>query len=46
MPRGLESQHTSRYYFARSGKKQSARLWTKLTVACDTASHRQHRSQQ
>jgi transposase len=36
---GLESQHTSRYYFARSGKKQSARLWTKLTVVCDTASH-------
>jgi len=36
---GLESQHTSRYYFARSGKKQSARLWTKLTVVCHTASH-------
>lgn len=36
---GLDSQHTSRYYFARSGKKQSARLWTKLTVVCATASH-------
>jgi len=36
---GLDSQHTSRYYFARSGRKQSARLWTKLTVVCDTASH-------
>jgi transposase len=36
---GLDSQHTSRYYFARSGKKQSARLWTKLTVACHTGSH-------
>ncbi len=36
---GLDSQHTSRYYFARAGKKQSARLWTKLTVVCDTASH-------
>lgn len=36
---GLESRHTSRYYFARSGKKQSARLWTKLTVVCHTASH-------
>jgi hypothetical protein len=36
---GLDSRHTSRYYFARAGKKQSARLWTKLTVVCDTASH-------
>ncbi len=36
---GLESRHTSRYYFARSGKKQTARLWTKLTVVCHTASH-------
>lgn len=36
---GLDSQHTSRYYFARSGKKQSARLWTKLTVVCHTGSH-------
>lgn len=36
---GLESRHTSRYYFARSGKKQSARLWTKLTVVCHTGSH-------
>jgi hypothetical protein len=36
---GLESRHTSRYYFKRSGKKHTARLWTKLTVACDTKSH-------
>jgi transposase len=36
---GLESQHTSHYYFARSGKKRSARLWTKLTVVCHTGSH-------
>ncbi len=36
---GLDSQHTSRYFFARSGQKQSAHLWTKLTVACDTGSH-------
>jgi hypothetical protein len=35
----LDSQYTSRYYFARSGKKRSARTWTKLTVVCDTASH-------
>jgi hypothetical protein len=36
---GLESRHTSRYFFNRSGKKRSSRLWTKLTVAVDTASH-------
>ena len=36
---GLESRHTSRYYFQRSGKTQTARLWTKLTVAVDTESH-------
>ena len=36
---GLESRHTSRYFFKRSGKKQTSRLWTKLTVACDTRSH-------
>ena len=36
---GLESRHTSHYFFTRAGKKQSAALWTKLTVACDTASH-------
>jgi hypothetical protein len=36
---GLDSQYTSRYYFVRSGQKQSAHLWTKLTVACDTGSH-------
>ena len=36
---GLESRHTSRYFFKRSGKKHTCRLWTKLTVACDTRSH-------
>jgi transposase len=36
---GLESRHTSRYFFKRSGKKHTSRLWTKLTVAADTASH-------
>jgi hypothetical protein len=35
---GLDSQHASRYYFARS-RQQSARSWTKLTVVCDTGSH-------
>jgi transposase len=36
---GLESRYTSRYYFTRAGKRQSAHSWTKLTVVCDTASH-------
>src|SRR5262249_7227904 len=36
---GLESQQTSRYFFKRSGRKHSARLWTKLTTVCDTDSH-------
>ena len=36
---GLESRHTSRYFFKRAGRRHSSRLWTKLTVACDTASH-------
>ena len=36
---GLESHHTSRYFFKRAGRKHSARLWTKLTVVCHTASH-------
>src|SRR6185369_3315412 len=36
---GLESQHTSSYFFKRAGKKQTARLWTKLTNVCDTGSH-------
>ena len=36
---GLESRHTSRYFFERAGNKHTSRLWTKLTVACDTASH-------
>ena len=36
---GLESRHTSRYFFKRAGRKHSSRLWTKLTVTCDTASH-------
>jgi hypothetical protein len=36
---GLESRHTSPYFFKRAGRRHSARLWTKLTVACDTGSH-------
>jgi hypothetical protein len=36
---GLESRHTSRYFFTRAGRKHTSRLWTKLTIACDTASH-------
>jgi Transposase DDE domain len=36
---GLESRHTSRYFFQRAGRKHTSRLWTKLTIACDTASH-------
>jgi hypothetical protein len=36
---GLESRHTSRYFFKRAGKRHTSRLWTKLTVACDTESH-------
>jgi Transposase DDE domain len=36
---GLESRHTARYFFRRAGRKHSSRLWTKLTVTCDTASH-------
>jgi hypothetical protein len=36
---GLESRHTSRYFFKRAGRKHTSRLWTKLTVATDTESH-------
>ncbi len=36
---GRESRPTSRYFFKRAGRKPTSRLWTKLTVACDTASH-------
>jgi transposase len=36
---GLESRHTSRYFFQRAGRKHSSRLWTKLTVAVDTQTH-------
>jgi hypothetical protein len=36
---GMESRHTSRYFFKRANRKYSSRLWTKLTVAGDTASH-------
>jgi hypothetical protein len=35
----MESQHTSCYFFKRAGRKHNSRLWTKRTVACDTASH-------
>jgi len=34
---GLDSRHTSRYFARRSGAEQAT--WTKLTVACDTATH-------
>ena len=36
---GLESRHTSRYFFKRAGRTHSSRLWTKLTVAVGTESH-------
>jgi hypothetical protein len=36
---GLESRHTSRYFFKRAGRKHNSRLWTKLAVACETRSH-------
>ena len=36
---GLESRHTSRYFFKRAGRKHSSRLWTKPTVVCDTGRH-------
>jgi hypothetical protein len=36
---GLESRHTSRYFFKRAGRKHSSRLWTKLAVGCETSSH-------
>jgi DDE family transposase len=36
---GLEGRHTSRYFFQRAGRPHTARLWTKLTVVCDTRSH-------
>jgi hypothetical protein len=36
---GLESRHTSRYFFKRAGRKPSAQSWVKLTVAWDTSSH-------
>jgi hypothetical protein len=36
---GLESRHTSRYFFQRAGRRHTSRLWTKLTVAVDTVSH-------
>lgn len=36
---GLESRHTSRYFFKRAGRTHTSRLWTKLTVAVETRSH-------
>jgi Transposase DDE domain len=36
---GLESRHTSRYFFTRAGRPHTSRLWTKLTVAVDTRTH-------
>jgi hypothetical protein len=35
----MESRHISRYFFKRAGRKHNSRLWTKLTVACQTGSH-------
>lgn len=35
----MESRHTSRYFFKRADRKHTCRLWTKLAVACHTASH-------
>src|SRR5438067_8712960 len=34
-----ESGHPPRCFGSRSGRERTARTWTKLTVACDTASH-------
>jgi hypothetical protein len=36
---GMESRHTSRYFFKRANRKHNCRLWTKLAVTCDTRSH-------
>jgi hypothetical protein len=36
---GLESRHASRYFFKRVGRRHRGRLWTKLTVVCDTRTH-------
>ena len=36
---GLESRHTSAYFVRRAGRDHTSRVWTKLTVACDTATH-------
>jgi hypothetical protein len=36
---GLDSRHTSRYFVARSGRDHTARTYTRLAAACDTASH-------
>jgi len=36
---GLESPHTFQYFVQRSSTDSSARTYTKLTVACDIASH-------
>jgi transposase len=36
---GLESRHTSRYFYLRAGRRRTSRPWTKLTAACDAGSH-------
>src|SRR5262249_6901436 len=36
---GWDSSHPPRSFLKRAGRKPPPRLWTKLTVACDTASH-------
>src|SRR5581483_11977194 len=35
----MGSRPPSRSFFKRAGRRDSSRLWDKLTVACDTASH-------
>jgi hypothetical protein len=36
---GMESRHTSRYFFKRANRNHNSRLWTKLTVAWGTGSY-------
>lgn len=36
---GLKSRHTSAYFVRRAGRDHASRVWTKLTVVCDTATH-------
>ena len=36
---GLESRHTSRYFFKRAGRRHSSRLWSNLPGGADTNIH-------